>query len=342
MHLSFALVLSAALPAQANLDFSAGKLAPWDGEGFHLVANPLRGVSSSDDGPIGRTAKLQRTLVLPADAGFVTFQAAAIRPEGSKASSALDITLEGPDHRLAFRQVRGDKGLQPAPQLLPLLKGKPREYVWSVEEFAGKTVRITLLDKDDRAGCYVVAGGFKIWSRDEFNGKEFSDFMLRLCREKKLPPAARYNSRHFLAIGNADEAFTRQQLSNCETLYDVFYDHFRRKGFSVTCPAGKLMLAIFDGPQGFEAYMDKKMSNIVTGVYHPASNRLVVYDYGQNRAFKENSDKARHSCARCRRRRKANGPWTRSPTTSASSARTRTSARSCTSWPTSFRSTAAW
>ncbi len=35
------------------------------------------------------------------------------------------------------------------------------------------------------------------------------------------------------------------------------------------------------------------MPNLVTGLYHRPSNRLVVYDYAQNRAFKEGSDKAR-------------------------------------------------
>jgi len=52
------------------------------------------------------------------------------------------------------------------------------------------------------------------------------------------------------------------------------------------------MVAIFNSPDGLEAYLGRRMSNSVTGSYHPATNRFVVYDYGQNRSFKEGRDKA--------------------------------------------------
>jgi hypothetical protein len=52
-----------------------------------------------------------------------------------------------------------------------------------------------------------------------------------------------------------------------------------------------MMVAIFDSQSGFEAYLGKTLSSAVTGLYHTPSNRLLVYDYGTNRAFKAGAKK---------------------------------------------------
>ena len=36
---------------------------------------------------------------------------------------------------------------------------------------------------------------------------------------------------------------------------------------------------------GFEAYVGQRLDASVTGLYHTKTNRLIVYDYGQNRSF---------------------------------------------------------
>jgi hypothetical protein len=112
--------------------------------------------------------------------------------------------------------------------------------------------------------------------------------MVRLMREHRLAPMTRYDSKHFLAISNAEDDFTEERLCNCETIHDLFFEHFRRKGFPVRRPPGRLMVAVFDSQAGFEAYLGRRMPSGVTGVYDPPSNRLVVYDYGTNRAFVAN------------------------------------------------------
>ncbi len=231
--------------------------------------------------------------MLPRDAGYVTFRAAAVRADGCEPGAALEVVLEAAERKMAPRFLRTDKGLLPAPLLLPPVKGRPREYVWNVEALAGQTVRICAFDQDERPGCYVVCGGFTILSRDEHNGREFSDLMLRLCRENQLPPVTRFDSKHFLAIANAEEGFVERQLLYCETLYELFFDHFRGKRFTIREPGGRLMVAVFDAPAGLDAYLGQRMPNLVSGIYHTPSNRLVVYEYGQNRAFKESSEKAR-------------------------------------------------
>jgi hypothetical protein len=88
-----------------------------------------------------------------------------------------------------------------------------------------------------------------------------------------------------MAVGNTPDDYTEHRLYNCETIYTVFFHHFTRKGFPVRRPAGKMMVALFDSQSGFEAYLGRATSTALTGVYHTPSNRLVVYDYGQNRAF---------------------------------------------------------
>jgi hypothetical protein len=148
-------------------------------------------------------------------------------------------------------------------------------------------VRVALVDRDDRPGCHVECGGFRLVPADEINGQEFAAFMRRLEREHQLPPMARQDSKHFMAIGNPAEEYAAHRLHNCETLYAHFFEHFRRKGFAVRPPAEKLMVAVFDSQAGFEAYLGRGMSDAVLGIYHTPSNRLVVYDYARNRAFQE-------------------------------------------------------
>jgi hypothetical protein len=293
MHISLVLLLGSTVPAQTasppNLDFATKQLTHWTGEGFAVVTEPEVGVSSADDSKTGRTALLHRTFILPRDAVTVTFRAAAVRPDGLKAGPALNVVLEGPERRFAPRKVRADTGLVDAPVLLPQLNGKWREYVWNVDELAGQNVRIAIFDQDDRPGCHVVCGGFHITTRGDL-GQEFADHMLKLARDNHLPRMARYDSKRFLAVGNADEGFVEQQLYYCETLYDQFFEHFRKKGFDVHEPHGKLVVAIFDSQDGFDAYLGRKSSSALTGVYEQRTNRLVVFDWGSSDAYRRAKD----------------------------------------------------
>jgi hypothetical protein len=68
-------------------------------------------------------------------------------------------------------------------------------------------------------------------------------------------------------------------------MHTAFFRHFRRKGFTVTPPAEKLMVAIFATQQGFEAFIGMHPGAHVTGMYHTPTNRLVVYDFGTNTSF---------------------------------------------------------
>src|SRR5439155_19491484 len=100
----------------------------------------------------------------------------------------------------------------------------------------------------------------------------------------KLPQASRYETKHFTAWSNADADFTATRLRNCEVMYENFLAHFRRKGFTLRTPPAKLMVTVFDSQAGFEAYLGRKMPPTLVGLYHPVTNRLIVYDIDQNRA----------------------------------------------------------
>jgi hypothetical protein len=109
--------------------------------------------------------------------------------------------------------------------------------------------------------------------------------MARLARTHDLAPMERCDSKHFVAIGNAATEYTEERLADCETIYALFFDSFRHRGFAVHEPSSRLMVAVFDSQAGFEAYLGGPMPAALTGVYHTPTNRLVVYDFAQNRAF---------------------------------------------------------
>lgn len=295
MHLTLPLTLALAAPAAPpppNFTFDTGRLTNWEGDGFYLTAARGQGPSrsfaacSSDRGRRGHTAILHRTFTLPADAGTLRFAAAAVRPAACPSNGDLDVVLEAAGRVFLPRQVRGDGGWKPSPELLPPGPGGgPREYQWDVSGYAGQRVRVELIDRDPRPGCFLVCGDFRLVPREDTAGREFAEAMVKLTREHHLGPVARIDSIHFTAVTNAADDYTEERLYNCETIYALFFDHFRGKGFAVREPAGKLMVAVFDSQEGFEAYLGTRMPTAVTGIYHRVTNRLVVYDYATNRAL---------------------------------------------------------
>ena len=75
-------------------------------------------------------------------------------------------------------------------------------------------MRIALVDEDDRPGCHLVCGGFRLVSADEGNAREFAAHMLRLEREHRLRPLARLYriSTSLQGVGWAPAAELREEL----------------------------------------------------------------------------------------------------------------------------------
>ena len=290
-------VLSAAPRELDNLDFAAGRLTGWQGKGFAATTAPGHPPAVSSDGP-ARTGLLHRTFVLPANAGTIHFTACA---SGDTEDERLDIYLEAAEREIIPKLVQTEKGSRKTALLLPPLDGRPREYVWSVAGRAGATVRIVLVDRHAAPGRYVWCSGFRIEPVDWFEGREFTRTMHDLARDQRLAPMGpRLRSEHFLAVSNTDEDFSRRQLQRCELLRSRFLSHFRRKGFALKAPPQRLMVALFDAQEGMEAYVGHRLPSAIAGLYHPPSNRLVVYDYGRNRGLLHHKEQARKFADRLR------------------------------------------
>jgi hypothetical protein len=174
---------------------------------------------------------------------------------------------------------------RPTDTIQPFQNGRLRTYQCDVSGYIGRSVRIALIDNDDRPGCALYCSGFRLIAGDSPEVARFSADMQRLQKQNALPPVRRADSRDFLALGTANLGFMEHRLQDCQTIHSHFFEHFLSRGFDIRQPGGKLMVAVFDSQKGFEAYLGRPMPAAVTGMYHPASNRMVVYDFSGNRAF---------------------------------------------------------
>jgi hypothetical protein len=298
---ALALLGAGLLPTQAsaklNLDFHAGA-AGWVGEGFYLTGGSPKGpdgtwgVCSSDAGKAGREGMLRYVFTVPEGSAKIRFSAWSTYGKNCLPDDRLDVLLLGVNNKVIPKLVLTEGGWTGALSLDGRTNGKPNEYAWNVSNLGGQKVQIAIVDRDERPGCYVYCTGFRLTRTEDIEAKEFATFVHRLERENRLPPLRRYESKHFSAWSNADERYSEMRMNNCELIHAMFFDHFRRRGFNVRPPATKLMVAIFDSQTGFEAYLGQSMPVHIMGIYHPASNRLVVYDIDQNRAVVARSDQA--------------------------------------------------
>jgi Protein of unknown function (DUF1570) len=120
---------------------------------------------------------------------------------------------------------------------------------------------------------------------------EFISVMQGLQKKHHMEPMARFDSKRFIAISNAPDAFTRERLKLCELFHDTFLKHFEKAGFAVHPPTERMMIAVFATNDNFDAYFGHDMTGIA-GVYHTPANRLVLYDYSENRNLRKQRDKA--------------------------------------------------
>jgi hypothetical protein len=295
VSLTLALLVTGLVPAAGNpldnLDFASGTLRGWEGNGFYVTSASRAGpsfqsaVSSSDREVPGSTGLLHRILVVPRNAGALRVRAYAQLGKNCRDLGKLDIVVLAAGKHILPKMIQGPNGWQKVEHVLPGNHGQTREYFWPISNYVGQTLRIALLDEDKRPGCHLYCTGFNIVSSDEFEAREFSRFMTKLARDHKLSQPSRFESKHFVALSNAEDEFTEMRLHNCELIYELFFDHFRGKGLRLHEPPGKLMVAIFDSQAGFEAYLGHKMPSAVTGIYEKNTNRLLVYDYAANESF---------------------------------------------------------
>src|SRR5262245_31554586 len=231
MNLLLSTLLTAALlgqtPPHDNLDLAQG-LAGWEGTGFAAVApagERSAGAWSKDAGN-GRKGMLRFVLTIPKGAQRLQFQAYSEVTGQSNPDQRLNVVLAGADNAPLQRlRLSATKTWDPSTTIdMPWL-GQPQTYAWDVSGHQGERMQVVLVDQDDRSGHYLFAGGFRFDVSDatQSTGEaEFANFMLNLQKSNNLVAMARYDSKRFMAISNADERFTTERLQCCE----IFYDHF--------------------------------------------------------------------------------------------------------------------
>jgi Protein of unknown function (DUF1570) len=120
---------------------------------------------------------------------------------------------------------------------------------------------------------------------------EFIATMQKLQKKYKMQPMARFDSKRFIAISNAPDDFTKDRLKLCETFHDAFLKHFEKAGFAVHPPTERMMIAVFATNENFDSYFGHDMTGIA-GVYHTPANRLVLYDFSENKNLRKQRDQA--------------------------------------------------
>ncbi len=102
----------------------------------------------------------------------------------------------------------------------------------------------------------------------------------KLARDAGLGPLDNTLSSHFLAVGDAPKPHLRQALALCEALGEAFLVHFRKCGFTVEYPAGRLTVIALRDQDSYAALLGDAPGKDVGGHYDLETNRLVIFDFG--------------------------------------------------------------
>ncbi len=303
--LGLALLLACAgtadLPPDIDLAFRTPELSGWQGTGFEVVVDDGKTHASSSMRVTSRyalkdgRALLHTAVKIPAGVKELHCFAGGVRTSPGSAEQNLDVLMYAAGKRLISKRIQTPQGWMPVDQVQAPLKEQLQEYSWNVEAYAGKTVRLALLDDDPRPGCYLLCSGFHLVHDDRSLDRTFEKQAHQFEFEHHLKPMIRFESQHYLAMSNTDNNFNEQRLGNCELLYASFMQHFRGKGFKPKEPAGKLHAIIFQSQGSFCDYLGMKASPFITGIYTKSNNCLVTYDYATNPDFvaKKQKEEAR-------------------------------------------------
>ncbi len=113
----------------------------------------------------------------------------------------------------------------------------------------------------------------------EDEGEEESERVEELGRKAGLGPFRTARSEHFLAVGDAREAFLRSALKHCEALGKVLIKHLRDKGFRLEYPKMPLTVVALKGQESYGALLGEAPGKDVGGHYDLETNRLVMFDF---------------------------------------------------------------
>jgi Protein of unknown function (DUF1570) len=100
-----------------------------------------------------------------------------------------------------------------------------------------------------------------------------------------LPRFAENHTTHFLGLGDGDAAYCKRALAICESLAKDFLSHFRDRGFNkLSLPPDRMTVITLKDKASYRAFAGENAGATVGGHYDLETNRLVVFDFRDNRA----------------------------------------------------------
>ena len=90
-------------------------------------------------------------------------------------------------------------------------------------------------------------------------------------------------SAHYVAVGDAPDAFRRGALDLVEKLATDFQEHYEGLGFDVQLPKSRMTLVTLSGRKAFAALNGKPVDESDGGFYEVDTDRLVVFDSGNDK-----------------------------------------------------------
>jgi hypothetical protein len=116
---------------------------------------------------------------------------------------------------------------------------------------------------------------------------ELAEMRKRLV-QARIGPLVTVRSAHYVAIGDAPEAFIKLILGDCEQLASDYQKHFQSHGFAVHPPERRLAVAVFRDDRSFGKFFrlpplielaGKEESYQPAGIYDRRTNTLNVFDW---------------------------------------------------------------
>ena len=282
-----------------NFDFSSGKLKNWQGQGFYVTTDNSRGpghgfgVCSSDSASKNGMGLLRYHFTVPNGSGLIRFRAFANRPKKRADLGQMRIGLISGKTVVPLLKKTAN-GWQSVTTISPRTNGKAHEYAWDVSGLIGLSAEVRLIDADERPNCYLFSSGFRIFGVGS-SSSQTANIAAKLRKAEKQFEGRKFvrkESTFFRTWSNADPQYTDTQVRNCEMLYRLFYDHFKKRGFTVRPLTQKMAMVVFHAPSDMSAFLGFRLPQSITGLYFRKGNYLLLYNVQHHEELVNHKQKA--------------------------------------------------
>jgi Protein of unknown function (DUF1570) len=89
---------------------------------------------------------------------------------------------------------------------------------------------------------------------------------------------------HFLGVGDGPAAYSARALELCESIATDYLAHFRKRGFKVDFPAGRLTVVTLKDSPGYQAFYSDGLEEGGGGHYDQDANWLAIFDFRPDQA----------------------------------------------------------